>query len=191
MNDQDDSFLERSLGTPTSHTPQEYLLPSESLKLRKKIHSPPRHSASEGEVMKPIPSPRPRITPRPVKPSPAPRSPVPPDDGYIKMMSSPARANRLLQATVSADELPQYLELVTDSDEDMVDEDNYVIPDTPPNKKTSSSLSPGGSSGGSGGSGDLVDTIAKHFNKEQIGMLIAMLQEVRLVTSDSNYHLSF
>ena len=34
---------------------------------------------------------------------------------------------------------------------------------------------------GGGASVNLVDTISQHFNKEQIKMLIQMLQEVRLV----------
>ena len=92
---------------------------------------------------------------------------------------------------MSEGELPQYLEVVGADHDPTLDEDNYVIPNSPP-KQTRSSNSlrkpvggvnstQGAESGGGGG--NLADTISQHFNKEQIGMLIQMLQEVRLVMS--------
>lgn len=194
---EDDTFLTASLGAPTtpvSHTPQNYLVPSDSPTppdKGTKIHQPPRHSSSDGEFIKPSPRPRPRPrTPR-ASPAPEPRPPKPKsdDDDYIKMMSSPARR---LETTMSEGELPQYLEVVGADHDSTLDEDNYVIPDSPPKQtRSSNSLrkavggvnSTQGAESGGGGGGNLVDTISQHFNKEQIGMLIQMLQEVRLVMS--------
>lgn len=91
---------------------------------------------------------------------------------------------------MSEGELPQYLEVVGTDHDPTLDEDNYVIPNSPPKQTRSSNslrkvVSGVNSTQGaeSGGGGNLVDTISQHFNKEQIGMLIQMLQEVRLVMS--------
>ena len=121
---------------------------------------------------------------------------TPDDPDYIKMMSSPVKKP-------ADDKLPDYLEVVTDSNPDFnLDEDNYVVPDPPyvPPKSPVSKQNSGGfkpsvsdsikSTGsttqeGAGvgvqadGATNLVDTISQHFNREQIGMLIRMLQEVR------------
>ncbi|CAI8050081.1 hypothetical protein GBAR_LOCUS27547 [Geodia barretti] len=190
---EDDAFLTASLGaqtTPVSiHVPQNYLVPSVSpppgTSEGSKTHAPPRHSSSDGQFVKPVPSPRPRPRPRP-RASPAPEQG---DDDYIKMMSLPIK-KRTLQMTVSEGELPQYMEVVGDDSDPTLDEDNYVIPDSPlRSEKSSNSLrrgvggvnSPQGAElRGGGASGNLVETISQHFNKEQIGMLIQMLQEVRV-----------
>ena len=188
---EDDAFLTASLRAPTipvsSDDPQNYLVPSESptpgTSEGSKTHAPPRHSSSDGQFVKPVPSPRPRPRTRP-RASPAPEQG---EDDYIKMMSSPIK-KRTLQMTVSEGELPQYLEVVGEDRDPTLDEDNYVIPDSPlRSEKSSNSLRRGVNSPqgvepkGGGASGNLVDTISQHFNKEQIGMLIQMLQEVRLV----------
>ena len=188
--DDDDMFLTASLGAP--HNAQNYLVPSENPQPGKsatvpKPHARPRHSSSDSTFTRPVPSPRPKArprTPRHVPPAPE-LSKVNSEDDYIKMMSSPIKKSTL-QTTVSEGEPPQYLEVVSDDHDPTLDEDNYVIPNSPPNKpvRSSNSLrgaaaSPQGAESGGGASGNLVDTISQHFNKEQIGMLIQMLQEVR------------
>lgn len=186
--EEDDAFLKLSLDKHTTDqtTAQAYLVPSEDLSPRdkeQKFHAPPRHSASDGDVMKSGSRPRPNPRPRP-RPNPRPPASTE-DEDYISMMSSPAR--RALLTTVSEGELPQYLEVVGESNNDeTLDQDNYVIPNTPPPipvRSTNSFRQERGVVKGveldGGASYNVVDTISQHFNKEQIGMLIQMLQKVR------------
>jgi hypothetical protein len=100
------------------------------------------------------------------------------------MVSSSARMKRTLQATVSEGELQQYLEVVADHDPTL-DENNYVVPETPPpphDRRRDSSQSGRGLGGARSQAveSEVVDTISQHFNKDQIGLLIKMLQDIRV-----------
>ena len=128
------------------------------------------------------------------------------DDPYIAMTSSPVRRPaKSPAATSSGDELelPDYLEVVASQRGPALDEDNYVLtgPVESPDLSVTTEQDPTGSyhkslsddarnTAGSyhqgaergkqlEGAGDLADTLSRHFNHEQIGMLIHMLQEVR------------
>lgn len=195
--DDNDDFLSASLPA-LPDTPQEYLLPSTPTSKGSPggPHLPPHRGMSEGHMTHPRPSPRPRRrTAPPVKypPTSNGHGATPDDPDYVKMKSSPVKKPS------PDDKLPDYLEVVPDS---YLDDENYVLPDpqyvppkSPVSKQNSGGFEPsasdsiksvGNTSQQGAGVGDqtdgatsLVDTISQHFNREQIGMLIRMLQEVR------------
>ena len=126
------------------------------------------------------------------------------DVPYIAMMSSPIRKPKPKSTNSENNlELPDYLEVVSSRTNPVLDECNYVLtqpPSVPESPSAAPTTDPGGSykslsdsiqsSGGKyqqgAGAGDqqdgatnLADTISRHFNPDQIGMLIRMLQEVR------------
>lgn len=193
--DDDDEFLSASL-PPLTTRPQEYLVPSRDTPpptSKGGLHLPPQRVMSEGHMSRPKPRPHPRPHPRrrttpPVKYPPTSNGDgtTPDDPDYIKMMSSPIKES---SSGPTDDKQPHYLEVVGDPS---VDDDNYVIPDPPYVKPPVFKQNSGGfevpgspdstpQQGAVAGDGatNLVDTISQHFNREQIGMLIQMLQEVR------------
>lgn len=204
--DEDDDFLTASLSSPSpSGIPQEYILPSilETRSLTNpprspgvKFHQPPQRGSSDGNI-KPTPSPRPRQR-RQTSPHVSPSDKMPSDSSYV-VMSSPAHRKRPVQPTTSLEGRQQpshYPTVVGPDGEPILDENNYVLTepaDSPAqlsqsqgelsamNDSITSTSSRGHSQGAESGSGasDLVDTISRRFNPDQIGLLISMLQEVR------------
>ena len=140
----------------------------------------------------------PKVTPR-REPSETNGHGEPDDSDYVTMMSSPVRR----QSTASNGEEPDYLKVIGSDSECYLDEHNYVLPESIPEdslgplvperrratseqsrsdsiQSTGSTYSRGAESGGAQeGASNLVDTISRHFNPQQIGLLIQMLQDVR------------
>ena len=190
-----EDFLTASLGPPPD--PQEYLSPTETQSLKNpsggqgKIHAPPKRGMSDGEVTKPKPKP----SPRPRRQTNPPQKghetiPTTDDSSYVTMLPSPVRRHPAVKTAASDGQLPDYLSA---QEEPEVDEYNYVLPDSPsagcpvPDRDTSMSDSIQSSASGysrgvesGNGATNLADTISRSFDRDQIGLLIHMLQEVRL-----------
>ena len=204
--EEDDEFISASLGPTSRPQAQEYLLPTKSQSLREPSRGRPgvpslrKRGNSDGDVMKPRPSPRPR---RKVSPqNGVETTPTTDDPGYVKMVPSPVRKSWTAKTGVSDTELPNYLQVLESEAEPVVNDDNsHAVSESPESPAGAQILKQGSSvtdsvrSAGSGyspgtvsgdGASNLADSISQNFNHDQIGLLIQMLQQVRSALTTLN-----